>query len=331
MFSFSAVFWMNNLSSGFNWIGKKKALKCNDTYIVILSCAPLIRQPDGHLKFECNVLHSNVDFYFKFDEYSIFFFFDSPTNNLSHNVGKTKEVVMDFRRNSVDHPHWPSTARLWRESAALNSWGCTSQRISPGPPTPCHSPRRHNSALSLPAEKSKSPSTHPHHILQRHHWECADQLHMETGMGTAVLLTARPSSGQWTQLQRSSVPLSHPSWTFSLQDAPAKPTVSWRTPPIPPQSLPAPTIRKTVPEHQSLLRQTAQQLFPPGCESPELKSPRPPLKPHANPYLLKHGPSPPTPSKYPPTLPHQRKKRIKLFCAIRSVLHTGEWACTNHL
>ncbi len=29
-------------------------------------------------------------------------------------------------------------------------------------------------------------------------------------------------------------------------------------------------------EHQSPLRQTAQQLFPPGCESPELKSPRPP-------------------------------------------------------
>ncbi len=27
------------------------------------------------------------------------------TNNLSLNVGKTKEVVMDFRRNSVDHPH----------------------------------------------------------------------------------------------------------------------------------------------------------------------------------------------------------------------------------
>ncbi len=31
--------------------------------------------------------------------------------------------------------------------------------------------------LSPPAEKSKSPTTHPHHILQGHHWECADQLH----------------------------------------------------------------------------------------------------------------------------------------------------------
>ncbi len=42
-------------------------------------------------------------------------------NNLSLNVGKTKEVVMNFRRNSVDHPPPTdqSTARLRRVSAAL--------------------------------------------------------------------------------------------------------------------------------------------------------------------------------------------------------------------
>ncbi len=39
-------------------------------------CAKL---PDGHLKFECSILRSNVDFYFKFDEYSkLKLFFDSP-------------------------------------------------------------------------------------------------------------------------------------------------------------------------------------------------------------------------------------------------------------
>ncbi len=49
------------------------------TYIVIASRAPLIRLPVAHLKFERNVLHSNVDFYFKFDEYSKFdFFFWQP-------------------------------------------------------------------------------------------------------------------------------------------------------------------------------------------------------------------------------------------------------------
>ncbi len=55
-------------------------------------------------------------------------------------------------------------------------------------------------------------------------------------------------------------------------------------------SLPAPTIRKTVPEHQSPLHQTDQQLFSPGCESPELTSPRPSLEPHTN-----HLPPPPQP------------------------------------
>ncbi len=57
--------------------------------------------------------------------------------------------------------HWPSTARLWRESAALNSWGCTSRRISPGPPTPCHSPRRHNSTYTFSASWKEQVSHHP--------------------------------------------------------------------------------------------------------------------------------------------------------------------------
>ncbi len=99
-------------------------------------------------------------------------------------------------------------------------------------------------------------------------------------------------------------------------------------PPLP-QSLPAPTIKKTVPEHQSPLRQTAQQLFPPGCESPELRSPRPPLKPHANPYLLKHGPPPPLQT--PPQPYHTKEKTVNFFLCNSSVLHTGEWACTSHL
>ncbi len=231
-------------------------------------------------------------------------------------------------------PHWPSTVRLWRESAALNSWGCTSQRISPGPPTPCHSPRRHNSAYTFSAgwkeQVSHHPSsTHSTGAPSRVCWPAASL----SGTGTAVLLTARPSSGQWTRLQRSSVPLSHPSWTFSLHDAPAKPTASWRTPPTPPQSLPAPTIRKTVPEHQSPLRQTAQQLFPPGCESPELKLPRPPLKLHAIPYLLKHGPPPPSPNIPQPY--HTKEQNVNFFCAIQvcytQVSGPVQTTCSNTL
>ncbi len=33
---------------------------------------------DGHLKFKCSILHSNVDFYFKFDEDSKLDFFWQP-------------------------------------------------------------------------------------------------------------------------------------------------------------------------------------------------------------------------------------------------------------
>ncbi len=92
------------------------------------------------------------------------------------------------------------------------------------------------------------------------------------------------------------------------------------------QSLPAPTIRKTVTEHQSLLQQTAQQLFPPGCESPELNSHRPSLKPHTNPLPPETWTITPNPQPY-----HITEKTVKLFCAIECVLHTGEWAYTNHL
>ncbi len=102
----------------------------------------------------------------------------------------------------------------------------------------------------------------------------------------------------------------------------------------PSQTLPALTIRKTVPEHQSPLRQTAQQLFPPGCESPELRSPRPPLKPHANPYLLKHGP-PPLSKNTPQPYHTKEKKAVNFFCAIQvcytQVSGPVQTTCSNTL
>ncbi len=217
-------------------------------------------------------------------------------------------------------PHWPSTARLWRESAAQHFWVCTSQRTSPGPPTPCQSPRRHNSTYTFTTEWKEQVSLHPYSPSTggplRVCWPAASL----SGTGTVVQQTATPSSGQWTQLQKSSVALSPPSWIFSLHDAPAKSIVSWRTPPIIPTDSSGPTIRKTVPEHQSPLRQTIQQLFPPGCKSPELKSHRPLWNPIQIPYLLKHGLS---------NLTTSLKK--KKNWVIQSVIHTSEWACTNHL
>ncbi len=207
-------------------------------------------------------------------------------NNLSLNVEKTKEVVMDFRRrNSTDHPPLTIDSLIVERVSSTKFLGVHITEDLTWTPTPCHSPRRHNSAYTFSAGWKEQVSHHPSSPHStgaplRVCWPAASL----SGMGTAVLLTARPSSGQWTWLQRSSVPLSPPSWTFSLHDAPSKTNSIVKDPTHPlPQSLPAPTIRKTVPEHQSPLRQTAQQLFPPGCESPELRSPRPPLKPPCKP------------------------------------------------
>ncbi len=100
-------------------------------------------------------------------------------NNLSLNVEKTKEVVMDFRRNSVDHPpltidsstveRVSSTKFLGVHITEDLTWTTNTMSLSKKAQTA--------PTLSPPAEKSKSPTTHPQHILQGHHRECADQLH----------------------------------------------------------------------------------------------------------------------------------------------------------
>ncbi len=165
-------------------------------------------------------------------------------------------------------------------------------RISPGPPTPCHSPRRQQQRYTFSAGWKEQVSLHhpssPHSTGAplRVCWPAASL----SGMGTAVLLTARPSSGQWTWLQRSSVPLSHPSWTFFLARCSSKTNSIVKDPTHPSHSLfqLLPSGRR----YRSIRARSARLLnsfFPPGCESPELRSPPPPSETHANPYLLKHG------------------------------------------
>ncbi len=181
----------------------------------------------------------------------------------------------------VTTPHWPSRPRLWRESAALNSWGCTSKRTSPGPPTLHHSPRRRNSAYPFSAGWKEQLSLHPSSPLSTVEplivcWPAASL----SGTGTAVQQTARPSGGQWTQLQRSLEPFSPPSWTFSLHDAPVKLPVSRRPPPI------LPTVSSSSYHQEDGSR--ASEPAPPDCStafSPRLwepwtQIPRPSLKPH---------------------------------------------------
>ncbi len=94
-------------------------------------------------------------------------------------------------------------------------------------------------------------------------------------------------------------------------------------PPIPPTVSSSSYHQEDGSRASEPLRQTAQKLFSPDSESPELNSHRPLWNHLQTPYLLKHGPL------HPPQPYHITERTLKLFCAIRSVLHTGEWACTT--
>ncbi len=67
-------------------------------------------------------------------------------NHLSLNIDKTKELVVDFRRQSREHTPITSTKHLWSGLTALSSSAFTSQRISHGLLTQMQCWTRHSSA-----------------------------------------------------------------------------------------------------------------------------------------------------------------------------------------
>ncbi len=210
--------------------------------------------------------------------------------------------------------------------------GCTSQRISLDHQHMSLS-RRHNSTYTFSAGWKEQVSHPP--ILTTFYRGTIEMCWpgcITVWYGTQQCCwPQRHSADSEHSCKDHRCPLSHPSWTFSCTMLQQNQTASWRTPPTPPTVSSSSYHQED--GYRSIrgpLRQAAQQLFPPGCESPELRSPRPPLKHHANPYPLKHGTPPHPLSNTPLTLPH-KKKNCELFCSIQSVLHTGEWACTNHL
>ncbi len=80
----------SNLAIG---IGKIHYRSTSTTYIFIASRAPLIRLPDAHLKFKCNVLHSNVDFFIFIRLFEIRFFFDSPKPHVQKLIHSKRDVM----------------------------------------------------------------------------------------------------------------------------------------------------------------------------------------------------------------------------------------------
>ncbi len=159
---------------------------------------------------------------------------------LSLNVEKTKEVWWTSGETPLTTPHWPSTPRLWRESAALNSWGCTSQRTSPGLPTPSLSQRRHNSAYTFSAGWKEQVSLHPSSppstgVPLRACWPAASLSGTETVVQQTVQRTVN------TAAKIIGAPLPSILDIF-LTRCSSKAKSIEKYPPLP-QSLPAPTLR----------------------------------------------------------------------------------------
>ncbi len=238
-------------------------------------------------------------------------------NNLSLNVEKTKEVVMDFRRNSVDHPPLTiDTSTVERVSSTKFlgvhitedlTWTTNTKSISKKAQQRLHFLRRLKRA-SLPPPIL----TTFYRVPLRACWPAASL----SGTETAVQQTARPSSGQWTPLQKSLVPLSPPSWTFSLHDAPAKQKVSWRTSPTPP------TVSSS--SYPQVDGTGVSEPAPPDCStafSPRLWEPWT----HITPPLSE------TPNNTPPP-PHlttSQEKTVKLLSLWNSVSGPAQATCSN--
>ncbi len=237
------------------------------------------------------------------------------TNNLSLNLGKTKEVVLDFRRrNSIDHPpltidsstveRVSSTKFLGVHITEDLTWTTNTMSLSKKGQQRLHFLRRlKRTSLPPPILTTFYRGTIESVLtscITVWYGNCsaADRKTLQRTVNTAAKII---------------VPLFHPSWTFSLHDAPAKPTASWRTPPIPP------TVSSSSCHQEDGTE--ASEPTPPDCStafSPRLWEPwtqitPPPLwNPMQTPtsWNMDH---PPAPLQTPPNLTTPKKKKQKLY------------------
>ncbi len=134
--------------------------------------------------------------------------------------------------------------------------------------------------FSLLAEKSKSPSTHPHHFLQGNIKEHLSAKNISAPLPSIVdIFLARCSS----KANRIVKDPTHPSHSLL-------------------QVLPSGRQYRSIRAHSARLL----NIF--GCESPELNSPRPSLKPHTNPLPPETWTITPSPPQTPSNLTTSQNK-----------------------
>ncbi len=246
------------------------------------------------------------------------------TNNLSLNVEKTKEVVMDFRRNSVDHPpltiesstveRVSSTKFLGVHITEDLTWTTNTMSLSKKAQQRLHFLRRLKRASLPPPILTTFYRGTIESVLTScitvwyGNCSAADRKTLQRTVNTAAKIIGAPL----------------PSiLDIFLHDAPAKPTASWRTPPTPPTvssssyhqedgtgaSKPAPPDCSTA--FSPRLWEPWTQITPPPSETP--------CKPPTS-WNMDHLPptSPNTPQPY-----HTKEKTVNFF--VQSKCATHRW------
>ncbi len=239
-------------------------------------------------------------------------------NNLSLNVEKTKEVVMDFRRrNSTDHPpltidsstveRVSSTKFLGVHITEDLTWTTNTMSLSKKAQQRLHFLRRLKRASLPPPILTTFYRGTIESVLTScitvwyGNCSAADRKTLQRTVNMAAKIIGAPlPSILDIFLARCS------RKTNSIVKDPTHPSHSLF------QLLPSGRRNRSIRARSNRLL----EFFPQAVKALNSDHPAPPLKPNANPYLLKHGPPPPSLSKHPPTLPHQRKK-CELFCAIQ--------------
>ncbi len=221
--------------------------------------------------------------------------------------------------------HWPPPTDHRQldcgEVSSTKFLGCTSRRISPGPPTPCHSPRRHNSAYTFSAGWKEQVSHHPSSPHSTgHHWECADQLHhvwygncsaadrktLQRTVNTAAKIIGAPlPSILDIFLARCS------SKTNSIVKDPTHPSHSLF------QLLPSGRRYRSIRARSARL---LNSFFPQAVRALNSDHPTPPETP-CNTLPPETWTPPPPPNTPPPTLPHQRKYCELFFVQFKCATH----------
>ncbi len=240
-------------------------------------------------------------------------------NNLSLNVEKTKEVVVDFRRrNSIDHPpltidsstveRVSSTKFLGVHITEDLTWTTNTMSLSKKAQQHLHFLRRLKRASLPPPILTTFYRGTIESVLTScitvwyGNCSAADRKTLQRTVNTAAKIIGAPLPSildiflAWCS-----------SKTNSIMKDPTHPSHSLF------QLLPSGRRYRSIRARSARL---LNSFFPQAVRALNSNHPAPLWNPMQTPYLLKHGPSPPSLSKHPPNLttPKQQNKTVNFFC-----------------